>query len=101
GHPHRHRRTRLCGHGGTRMSVDPFEPLACPITDCPETVTEFGMYEHLEDEHDPDELIDRLVELAPDLPYHRSIECQVCGTYGARPGDHALCAECEQKLGIT
>ncbi|MCM2394373.1 hypothetical protein [Streptomyces albipurpureus] len=83
------------------MSHDPFEPLVCPITDCPETVTEFAMYGHLEDEHDPAELITRLVELAPDLPYHRSVECQKCGTSGARPGDHPLCAECEREVGIS
>ncbi|WP_144316947.1 hypothetical protein [Streptomyces sp. sk226] len=35
---------------------------------------------------------------APDLPYHRAVEYEKCGTYGARPGDHPLCADCEREI---
>jgi hypothetical protein len=82
------------------MASDSFEPVPCPITDCPTAMTGFDLYEHLEDEHDPDELVTRLVELARDLPYHCDVECQKCGTHGARPGDHPLCEACEREIGL-
>lgn len=83
------------------MSYDPDEPLRCPITDCPTRATEYELYGHLEDEHDPSELASRLVDLAPDLPYHRDVECQVCQSGGARPGDHPLCESCESEMGLS
>ncbi|MGW3330584.1 hypothetical protein ACWDF9_08590 [Streptomyces rubiginosohelvolus] len=62
---------------------------------------ESDLFDHLADDHAWGELVDRLVALAPDLPYHRSVECEKCGTYGARPGDHALCADCEREIGFS
>ncbi|MGW1661032.1 hypothetical protein [Streptomyces microflavus] len=76
-------------------------PLRCPIADCPAEADEIDLYDHLADEHERSELVTRLVDLAPDLPYHRSVECEKCGTYGARPGDHPLCADCEAEIGLS
>ncbi|MFI9463806.1 hypothetical protein [Streptomyces xiamenensis] len=75
------------------------EGLRCPIEDCTARVEEWELHEHLEDEHERDELIDCLVQLAPDLPYHRDVECEMCGACGARPGDHPLCESCETRQG--
>ncbi|MEU7044966.1 hypothetical protein AB0A77_28460 [Streptomyces varsoviensis] len=72
--------------------------LRCPIPDCPARYDIYDLYDHLADVHAPAELVERLVQLAPDLPYHRAVECEMCGTYGARPGDHPLCETCEEGL---
>lgn len=72
-------------------------PAACPIDACPaDDFDDTGqMHDHLLREHRPEELADRLAELARDIPFHRKVECQACGCFGARPSDHPLCRDCD------
>ncbi|MCX4750985.1 hypothetical protein OG455_41625 [Kitasatospora sp. NBC_01287] len=73
----------------------------CPIADCNEDdlYGRTDLYEHLREDHSRDELLNTLIDLADDLASARAnTECQICGNYGATPGDHPLCDTCEKEV---
>lgn len=76
-------------------------PLACPLPHCDTEEFEHAddLRDHLLHAHEPEAVAERLAAVAADIPYHRHVDCQRCGTTGARPGDHPLCCGCETAMG--
>ncbi|MEV5140353.1 hypothetical protein AB0K71_05910 [Streptomyces syringium] len=50
---------------------DPLLLVRCPIADCPARRWLVGLHDHLAYDHDPADLIDRLIQLAPALTQQR------------------------------
>jgi hypothetical protein len=75
---------------------------ACPVTSCTETddLDDDGdLFDHLFTQHDEEELAAVVVRLTRTIKSaHANTECQMCGNYGATPGDHPLCPDCENGL---
>ncbi|MFE5871631.1 hypothetical protein ACFQ6V_23705 [Streptomyces roseifaciens] len=59
------------------MPYDLYHPVHCPIAGCPARWTPVGLRDHLAYDHDPEDLIDRLIQLAPGLPRDRGPEAGV------------------------
>lgn len=75
----------------------------CPIANCTETELDPDdddeLYDHLFTQHDEEELTTALVRLTRAVKSaHANTECQRCGNYGATPGDHPLCPDCEKEI---
>ncbi|PBC70166.1 hypothetical protein BX265_7559 [Streptomyces sp. TLI_235] len=74
---------------------------SCPVASCDAADFLDGdeLYDHLVDEHDQLDLAKTVIKLARGTASARAhTECQICGNYGATPGDHPLCGSCEKGL---
>ena len=72
----------------------------CPVTTCDvdDLIDAEDLQEHLYD-HSAHELAATIVRLAGAASSAiANTECQICGIYGATPGDHPLCDSCEKDV---